>query len=160
YCLRLRDEGYRVVYEPGVLVHHFEFASATPDGAADLTRRNQRRFREKHAGRLAGHLDPDVANALRARSARRESPNVLVIDDRYPHRDLGSGFPRANRILREMVDAGCQLTVYATNQLPEPWDDVYLDIPRTVECLRGDRAGEMEALLVHRSGGFDAIFVS
>jgi GT2 family glycosyltransferase len=160
YCLRLWESGYRVVFEPGVVVQHFEFGSAGAEKATDLSRRNQVRFHEKHRERLSSHLPADLANLTRARSARRDAPKVLVIEDRFPHRWLGSGFPRANHLIHEMVDAGCEVTLYATNQTHESWDEVYSDLPRTVECLSGDRKRGLRDLLLERRGSFDTIFVS
>ena len=40
YCLRLRDAGYRTVYEPRSVVLHYEFGSSTPENAAEKQGRN------------------------------------------------------------------------------------------------------------------------
>ncbi|MGJ7582960.1 glycosyltransferase family 2 protein, partial [Variovorax sp. RHLX14] len=50
YCLRLRERGLRVVYEPWACVDHFEFGSEGKHGdAIEQSIRNQKKLRERHA---------------------------------------------------------------------------------------------------------------
>ena len=161
YCTQLWEMGYRVIYEPSVRILHYEFASSSHEAAASLSERNQARFFTKHRDKLAQHLDPVPENILIARSARREATRVLLIDDRFPHCNLGSGFPRANRLLRHMVEAGLEVTLFATDQaMVDRWDEVYTDIPDRVECLRGDREQDLANLLGGRQHHYDVLFVS
>ncbi len=161
YCTQLWEMGYRVIYEPSVRILHYEFASSSHEAAASLSERNQARFFAKHRDKLAQHLDPVPENILIARSARREATRVLLIDDRFPHCNLGSGFPRANRLLHHMVEAGLEVTLFATDQaMVDRWDEVYTDIPDRVECLRGNREQDLANLLGGRQHHYDVLFVS
>ncbi|MDX1643887.1 MAG: glycosyltransferase, partial [Thermoanaerobaculia bacterium] len=99
YCLRLRERGLRTVYEPRARIRHYEFASFdSAERAVALQARNHAKFAAKHRERLSGQLPPDPANLHRARTPGN-APRVLYIDDRVPHTSLGSGFPRANRVV-------------------------------------------------------------
>lgn len=160
YCMRVRAAGYRVVFEPGVTVAHFEFGSSSEEDGTALQERNRGRFVRKHRTRLASHPEPRPENPLLARSARREAPRILCIDDRFPHRELGSGFPRANDLVHDMVDSGCEVTIYATDQRHEPPEELRADLPPSVECLRGDRGHDLAAVLEERQGHADVVVVS
>lgn len=48
YCLRLHEQGLRVIYEPGAWVLHLEFGSADEAAAAALSARNQAVFVARH----------------------------------------------------------------------------------------------------------------
>ena len=53
YCLRLRDAGLRVVFEPGVAADHVQFGSQARRGdAMRLSERNRVTFLARHAERL------------------------------------------------------------------------------------------------------------
>jgi len=66
YCMRLRQAGLRVVFEPSVAVDHFENGSEGDRGdALRLSERNRVTFRDRHAATLlADH--PDRSDALEA----------------------------------------------------------------------------------------------
>ena len=160
YCTRLWEHGYRVVYEPEARVTHFEYGSAGTEKATDLMRRNQTRFLEKHAPTLARHLPPAVENIIAARTHRSRTPRILYIDDKFPHLDLGQGFPRSNFILSVLADQRFNVTLFATNQAPETPEARYRDISPHVECLTGSLSEDLRQLLEDRRDYFDFIFVS
>lgn len=159
YCIRLHRAGYRIIYEPRAFIEHLEFGSSSHGAASELMQRNQRLFLERHGEYLRKHhYDPAPENVHVARS--RAEKRVLVIDDRFPHRDLGQGFPRANHAVHEMVRTGAEVTVFATNQRPEPLEDLYRDLPPSVEMLCGSWDVDLRHLLVERTGFYDVLFVS
>jgi GT2 family glycosyltransferase len=54
YCMRLRERGLRIVYEPNAVLLHYEFASSDSAGnATALQREHQRLFAGRHENRLA-----------------------------------------------------------------------------------------------------------
>jgi glycosyltransferase involved in cell wall biosynthesis len=160
YCLRLRQQGYRTVYEPAARVNHFEFGSSSHEGAMALMAKNLRIFKEKHADRLARHLPPDLDNVLVARHADYTAPRILFIDDRIPHPFLGAGHPRANIILWIFVRLGAMVTFYPTVASDESWAEVYADVPRETEFIIGANRETLSAFLRERAGYYDTIFVS
>ena len=58
-CVRIWETGYKVIYEPRTVIHHFEFASST--GSADAIaqqKKNRALFSHKHTTFLQGKLPP------------------------------------------------------------------------------------------------------
>lgn len=162
FCARLWKQGRRVVYDPNAVVLHYEFASSGSQAAAvELQDRNKKVFADRHRGWLASKPAGAAADLLEARSAPRPGARrVLFIDDRVPHVNLGSGFPRSNRILAELVRLGHFVTLYPINFPAEDWADVYRDVPREVEVMLERGVGGLEEFLRGRSHYYDFIFVS
>jgi len=161
YCMRIAERGLRVVYDPDAVILHLEFGSSGAHDASEQMRRNQALFVDKHRARLESHhLRPSPDNQVKARSANRDVPRLLYIDDKFPHLDLGQGFPRANSIIHELCALGLDVTIYATNQEPESWERIHSDLPKRVECLHGSRESGLATLLERRAGLYDQIYVS
>jgi GT2 family glycosyltransferase len=162
YCVRLWKEGKRVVYDPGVSVLHYEFASSASKQTAIVLQEEHREiFVAKHRKWLAAQPSFfSEKNLLEARMHRRGAKRILYLDDRVPHINLGSGFPRSNRILKALVEMGAQVSCYSLNFPEEEWQSVYRDIPGEVEViLERGRAG-LDKFLMERAGWYDVIYVS
>ncbi len=137
YCMLVWEAGYSVLYEPTAVIRHYESASSEGNEAAKPAMVvNQQKFRAKWNDRLPKHLPYSTANIQRARiSASSDALKILYIEDRIPHRHLGSGFPRSNEILHHLVKQGHRVTCASfTSRLLE---NEYGDIPREVELLDG-----------------------
>jgi GT2 family glycosyltransferase len=105
-CFKLREQGFATVYEPRSRVVHVR-GGATPKANA-LMVINRETFADRWRERLEGR-HPLRAAALdpRLRLAARDAENlqrIMVIDDRVPHFDRGSGDPRMAKLLAEVVD--------------------------------------------------------
>ncbi len=161
YCLRLWEEGHRVVYDPDAIVLHHEFASApSAKEAIDLQAAHRQVFIGKHAERLEGHLARSDADIIKARTCHRDQPRVLYIDDRVPHPALGSGYPRSHTILERLSARGYFITLYPLAVVDEEWTSVYADIPRDMEVMSGAGAAGLEAFLEERRGYYETVVVS
>jgi len=161
YCMRLRALGKRIVYNPASVVLHVEFASSNSAAEAlALQRKHREIFRAKHAAALAGHCERSRHPLLLARSAQRSAPRVLHIDDCVPHAFLGSGYPRSRDMLEALDALGFQVTFYPLLTLPETWDEVYSDIPRTIEVVSEGGFDRLEAFLKTRDGYYTTVIVS
>lgn len=137
YCMQVWEAGYRVLYEPTAVIRHYESASSEGNEAAKpAMAAHQQKFRGKWNGRLLKHLPYSTANIQRARiSANCNALKILYIEDRIPHRHLGSGFPRSNEIVCHLVTQGHRVTCASfTSRLQE---NEYCDIPREVELVDG-----------------------
>ena len=161
YCLRLSQAGKRVVYEPGVVAMHHEFASsASRESAVAMQRARQRVFAEKHQDWLRTHQRPRSAGALAARDRRAGGYRVLVIDDRVPNPAAGFGFARSAELVSALVGLGHFVTLYPTAQGSEPWSRVYERVPGTVEVMNGPGPRALKDFLAERRGYYDRIVVS
>jgi GT2 family glycosyltransferase len=96
-CLRMAEAGFRVVYDPAVVIHHLEYGSADSQAAQALMRRGRRKFAAKHATFLKTRLPESPRSLQAARAPPRGQKRILFIEDIVPLRGLGSGYVRAIR---------------------------------------------------------------
>lgn len=160
-CMRIRDAGYRVVYDPSVEVKHFEFgSSSSPAKAIELQTRNRKIFVDRHRATLqAAHL-PSGSRPLDARMKPLKQKRLLILDDRLPNPQLGQGFPRAHSISRLLLKQGWFLTFYPTSFPGIDWGEAYRLYPREVEVASDSGRAGLKAFLTKRAGYYDAILVS
>lgn len=161
YCVRLWEQGLRVVYDPGAVLLHYEFASfGSMQSSTDLQRQHQEIFEERHRNFLSKQqgFDPDAILSARIRSGDKR--RVLFIDDQVPHNWLGSGHPRAQTILKTLMKQGCFITFYPLCISEEAWSSVYFDMPQEIEFMMGYGLRLLEAFLRHRCGYYNTIFIS
>lgn len=105
-CFKLEERGFATVLEPASRVVHLRGGGS--EQARILMTMNRRIFAERWQERLRRRrpLRADPQN-LRVRLAARDAEaveRILVIDDRVPHHDRGSGDPRMAKLLDEIVD--------------------------------------------------------
>ena len=126
----LRQRGYRVLYEPGVVVTHLEDVWHTPDVAA-RQKRNRDVFGQKWATDLARQPSSEVA--LDVAAWRTTGPHVLVIDHEVPAADQDAGSLRMTTVLELLVELGCRITFVPQNGLRrEPYVRTLQDAGVTV----------------------------
>jgi GT2 family glycosyltransferase len=160
YCVRLWERGLRVVYDPDVVVLHYEFGSSTKTAdAIELQRNHQKIFLQQHRSWLSQRQKRNDELILLARTANANK-RVLFIEDRVPHPWLGSGFPRACSILLSLLKQGFSVTFYPMTDFEESWTDVYSDMPHEVEFMMGYGPPLLEPFLRHRHSYYDLIVVS
>lgn len=155
-CLRLWEAGWPVVYEPQAVARHYEFGSSSSSEAVALMQANRARFVPRHQAFLDGlpAIGTESHPHLRRSGARR----VLVIEDRVPHVDLGSGFPRSLRLVEAMVASGWFVTLYPRH----PVDDAasaYRSLPREVEVMLGWDIAYLARFLAARQGCYEVVVV-
>jgi GT2 family glycosyltransferase/SAM-dependent methyltransferase len=158
YCMEVWGAGFKVVYEPRAVIRHYESASSDGNEAAKpAMAANQQKFREKWNDQLLKRLPGSTRNVQSARiSASAEGLRILYVEDRIPHRHLGSGFPRSNEILQHLVRQGHHVTCASfTSSLVE---NEYIDIPRDVELLDG--VSQRERLFREYVPNSDIVWVS
>ncbi len=160
FCLRLRQRGLRVIYQPKARLRHYEFASAGGmESAAAMQEKNRALFRAKHAAFLERRPNPDPARIVHAR-AGNDHPNVLLIDDAVPHASLGSGYPRCRHIVRLLADMPLNVTFYPLQFPIDSWDEVYRSLPENVEVLLNRGRSGLAELLTERAGFYSHVMVS
>ncbi|KQW56459.1 class I SAM-dependent methyltransferase [Variovorax sp. Root411] len=160
-CMRVRDAGFRVVYEPAVQLTHFEFGSAASrDSAAHLMQRHRALFAQRHARVLSDAHRPHGDGELAARMRKNGRTGVLVIDDQVPVPHLGAGNPRACDLVNALHDAGAVLTHYPTALPTFDAATAARFLPAELEYAAGARRPPLADFLRARKGQFDMIVVS
>jgi GT2 family glycosyltransferase len=160
YCTRLWENGLRVVYDPNAALLHYEFASSSTGHATDLQREHRKSFLNRHRAALQSHYAPSLAHILDARMKCPQPRRLLFIDDRVPHRWLGSGFPRTEAMLQTLVQQKYFVTFYPMSAPDEDWTSVYSDMPREIEFMMRYGPQMLETFLRSRAGYYDTIIIS
>src|SRR5262249_4840454 len=118
-CLQARRHGHRVVYDPSMVIYHYEYASFSsgrpPASSAALMRLKQRDFVLKNQALLTGQ--PSSSGQSRVSAAFRIVPagallRILLIEDRIPAEISGSGFGRTADILHALTESGALVSVW------------------------------------------------
>lgn len=160
FCIRLRQQGLRIVYCPDVEISHYEFASSGGlEGASSLQAAHREILCSKHEEFLSNQFSNDPANSLRARTGNT-NPNVLIIDDRVPYPSLGAGYPRCSNMLNELSKMDLNVSFYPLLFPEESWDQVYKTLPRTIEVILNSGRDGLQSFLKQRSNFYQYIVIS
>ena len=159
-CMRLRGAGYRIVFDPNVVIDHFEFGSSEKASSAlNLQRRNKDIFVQKHAEALKSHLPAASYQVLKARM-HKQCTRILHIDDKVPITARGSGLPRTQEIVRILASNGYFVTYFPSDIESASWEEIRACVPREVEVAFGYGRDRLETFLDERIGYYDKIFIS
>ncbi len=160
-CSRMNQVGLRQVYDPRIVVLHYEFASSkSSDAAIKLQAAHRNRFVSRNQKYLSQQYPKAPENILAARTCQMRSRRILVIEDRIPHPELGSGFPRSNLMLHCLAELGYEVTLFAAVNFKENWTKAYRDIPRSVEIVQGVDSPSMSDFLFERQNHYGAVVIS
>ena len=163
YCMRLREVGLKVIYEPAAVIDHFENGSEIKLGAAaEACLKNRPHFRKRHADSLRRkHLPYLPQNLLLAREhGFLGKRRLLVFDNEVPLMARGSGYPRMRMLLLEAAAAGWSVSFYAIHEPNIDWNAARSEIPWEIEIIPGCGAEGLSAFLYARRGYYKCIVVS
>ncbi len=161
-CFAIRRMGYRVMYQPGSVVVHFEGATSGKDvgsGVKKYQEINKSKFYEKwHDVLLSDHHTSDAAALFAARS-RKKGLSILVIDQYVPNYDRDAGSYRMYQILKILAELGHNVTFIGDNLArQEPYTSA---LQRDgVETIYGPYAGSVEEYLSMHGRIFDIVILS
>jgi glycosyltransferase involved in cell wall biosynthesis len=144
------------VFQPQAAVFHYEYGSRSFERAKALMETNQPKFTKKWVEAL---LQQNThGNVLRARD-RRQGKRILVMDDQIPAPYLGSGFPRAYKMLELLAELGFIVTFMPLNERT-PHQPTTLQLQQMgIEVLYGDGFSP-EAVFHSRVGYYDVVIIS
>ena len=160
-CMRIRAAGYSILYDPRVVIRHFEFGSAASrDWAEQQQIRNRSRFVAKHQAALTQHSAPDLRNLPVARMRPPAPAPVLILDDRIAQPWRGAGYPRARAMLESVLGTGRFVTLYPLAEPERDWAEVRRAIPWDVEVMLGNDLLGLKSFLAERPGHYRTLIVS
>lgn len=150
-CLRIGQAGFRVVYDPSVMII---LGEAVRIGAPCD------HFLHKHADVLAERFAPGGPVQVFARHTGSKPHRVLFIEDTVPLRRIGSGFVRANDLVRAMASLDSSVTVFPANGCDHNVAHVFGDMPDSVEVMHTLSLNRLGAFLDARPGYYDTVWVA
>ncbi|OAI30444.1 hypothetical protein A1351_22860 [Methylosinus sp. R-45379] len=158
-CLRMWHIGFHVIYDPAVVIRHFEFGTSSAFGAKDLMMSNNRRiFYNKHKATLR-YQRHRSNNTEIARFHRLPSRRILVIEDHVPLRHLGAGHTRTNDIIRAMNQLGYAITIYPMIEMDYFMTDLYGEFPDNVEIIADGNVDKLPSFLERRAAYYEKIWI-
>jgi len=153
YCVRLKEYGYRVIYEPGASAIHVHHGSAESNTTAyECMNRNRPLFAKRHAHFLS-QLESAQVNPIQSKVT-----NLLFIDDFIPNPSLGQGQPRSMRILESLNRNKIPVSVIGVKSDPSSTEITRLPSCVTDRCNVSGTA--LENFILENKGKFSHLFVS
>jgi GT2 family glycosyltransferase/SAM-dependent methyltransferase len=122
-AFRLRDAGYRTLYNPTSEVLHHEGRSHGRDVASGIKAyqvTNQKRLFERWRPELERDHYPNAHNVLRARDRSFNKRHVLVIDHYVPQWDRDAGSRTIYEFMRVLLESGHSVTFWPDNLWRDP----------------------------------------
>gem|GEM_PF-312963 len=120
-CMRIRQSGMDVVYQPEALVYHFEGGTCGTNTASGLKQyqlRNQEVFIRKWEDTLRDHPENgDIAGHFKH---LYPAGTILFIDDLLPLPKLSSGGVRSWNIIVVLLKLGFHVTIMPVSPCAEP----------------------------------------
>ena len=160
-CFRVRERGYRVLYQPMSEVIHIESLSSGPDINTGMKRYqdiNKDIFYNTWKDQLATHLpnaqSPEIA------SDRNVSGHILYIDSVTPEPDKDSGSLDAVNAFHILRGLGYRVHFVPGTNFAH-WDTATKTLQKMgVECIYYPHYPNMKDLLKERGDTFDYIILS
>jgi GT2 family glycosyltransferase len=160
-CVRMAAKEFRIVYDPAVVILHLEYGSApSTESSMREMRRRHKIFAAKHKEFLRGKRVKGAENLVFARAVGAARRKILFLEDTVPLRRLGSGFVRANDVVRAIVAAGYDVTVFPINGAPYDAMSLFGDLPERVEVAHDLDINVLGKFLAERRKYFDLVWVS
>jgi GT2 family glycosyltransferase/ubiquinone/menaquinone biosynthesis C-methylase UbiE len=162
-AFRIRDAGYRTLYNPESEVVHHEGRSHGRDLASGVKAyqvANQRRLFDRWREVLQREHYPNAENVLRARDRSRGRRHILVVDHYVPQWDKDAGSRTMLQFLEALVDDSWSVTFWPANLHRDP---IYT--PRLqqlgIEVIFGTKYfGRFPEFLKDRADLYDAVLLS
>lgn len=159
-CVRIQENGWRILYEPRALIQHAEFGSSSSRARAfELMDRNRQIFGERHADWLK-QCPLGAPITRRTRVPQDRAPHVLMIDIELPVSTRGRGLPRSQAMARSLADMGVHLTFFSLSNQPEEWSTIYHEMPEEVEVVHEWGMSRLDIFIDLYHGEFDVLILS
>lgn len=166
YCMKVRDNRYKVIYQPLAQVIHYEFATTGEAPSIRFQLMNRPKFQKRWAHELAHYYEPVQENILFGREFTLNSSKkrILYIDDMIPDPQLGSGYPRSFDMLNVLIESGYQVSLFPLQFGRKPELITQYFQQKGVEVFYDytgkERKLSLETFLENRKSYYDIILIS
>lgn len=159
-AMKVRREGYRVVFQPKSAIVHYEGITSGTDlksGAKKHQVINGKKFREVWAEQLAHQPEPgDNSHAV---ADSQVWGRVLVLDAETPQPDKDSGSITAYYQMKILTELGCRVTFVPENLFANGKYAAQLE-RLGVEVISYPHERNLQDYLLRAGGGFDFFILS
>ncbi len=160
-AFRLRERGYKVLYQPRSHVVHFEGVThgrSLSNGMKAWQVRNQQKFLERWRSVLSSQHLPNGEHLLRARDRAHGREVVLVIDHYVPEPDRDAGSRSVMCIIRSLLQLGMVVKFWPHNLHFSPgYTDALLDLG--IEVAYGTHVGSFGQWLADNASDIDYVLL-
>lgn len=163
FCLRVRQRGLIILYEPWAIIDHYEFGSENKLGdSRDLMLKNRSKFVRKHNQWLKTKSYKNIDyNLLKAsNTATTKCGRLLVFDDQIPFESLGAGLPRMRALLNTAASNGWQVVFFPLHTADINWEQARHEFNPEIEFVTNVSRNNIEQFLKARHGLIDVLLVS
>lgn len=161
-CFAIREQGYRVMYQPKSVVVHYEGVSSGTSTESGVKRHqilNKPKFVTKWRRTLQNHLEHDPAKSMHAARRLGRGNTLLMIDNYVPEFDKDSGSNKLLNLIREFQNIGYDV-IYAPDNYhrSEPYTTAFQRMG--VEVLYGtDKQLPLENSIRERLAITDLVWI-
>ena len=154
-CMRLRAQGLRIIYNPAILIEHFEFGSL-PSATAFKTMAEHRLIFLKRWQVILNSEGYRKRGSAAENASRRliPRPRLLLILDNCPPRELPNSIQQA---IHSAVGEKWQVSLFIIGLRHVSWAQFYATYGTKIELVLNRRGAELSKLLRKRKNYFDVI---
>jgi GT2 family glycosyltransferase len=152
YCLRVREEGYQVIYDPNAKVLHYEYGSSSPDTVNTLVVDHTKILMARHKDTLSQGYHK-ITPPVYARTNKRYRGRVLIVDDFVPRPAYGDS--KIIDFIKALDNNGFFVTFFPLYNGVDDWMSVYDWLPSTVEVMLYEQENVLERVLAERPRFYD-----
>lgn len=160
-CFKVREMGYRVLYQPSSVVVHIEGLTSGTDlnaGQKQYQLVNQKIFKERWAERLAHHL-PNAQTPYLA-SDRAVRGHILYIDAETPEPDKDAGSVNSVYAMRILIELGYRVHFVPGSNFAY-WGKATQELQSLgIECVYHPFYSNLDMFIDDRGDMFDYAIIS
>jgi O-antigen biosynthesis protein len=155
FCMKLRSKGLRTIYDPSILVEHFEFGSHQSSSGRKLIAERRpiflsrwKKHLEQEGFGISEHSSSTFLNATRL----VPRPRILLIFGEASPQHFSESFCE---LIHASVLHSYHVTLFIPELTPYPWSDFHKSFNKRIEITFGTNTASLESLLKQRIGYFD-----
>jgi GT2 family glycosyltransferase len=154
-CMRLRAEGLRVIYNPSIVVEHFEFGSQPSRAAFAAMAARRPIFLQKWQATLdsESYASPEVSNEVASRRLVPHPRLLLILDQNLPE-NIPAPIQSA---IRHSLARGWHSSLFIVGLKSVSWEKAHTVLGNRIELILNRGKKELAQLVQERRGEFDLI---